>query len=182
MKNKLHILPVLILSLVLLASGCSAPGVAVLPPEPAGSDINVTTGTQPPAATNSIPVTTDPAPAATAPAQPPPSTPAVSTPPYAPPPATPVPVPVEITEEKPTMNIILGTFEPGKLTVAKNTEVVFGDIDHYNYRIFSPGLFDTDLLSEDIFVFIFSEPGTYNVWIDSVQKGETMEGVVIVTE
>ena len=60
MKNKLNILPVFILSLVLLATGCSAAGVAVLPADSAGNDINVTTGTQPPAATTSVPVTTDP--------------------------------------------------------------------------------------------------------------------------
>ena len=181
MKNKSIVLPLILLSsLALLVGGCSVPQfgqVMTLEPELNGN-LDLTTAAVSPVAPpdTTIALTT------AVPVQPAPSTPAVSTPPYTPPPATSVPVPPVITEEKPTMNIILGTFVPGLLTVAQNTEVVFGDIDHYNYRIFSPGIFDTDLLSEGIFVYIFSEPGTYNIWIDSVQKGETLEGVIIVTD
>jgi hypothetical protein len=184
MKNRLYILSVTLL-LVLLVAGCVAPQNSQIMTLEPGPDGNPSTGTSiathAPATIIAPPATT-PALTTTVPAQPAVPTPPVSTPPYTPPPATPVPAPSVVTEEKPTMNIILGTFDPKRLIVAKNTEVVFGDIDHYNYRIFSPGLFDTDLLSEDIFVFIFSEPGTYQIWIDSVQKGETLEGMVIVTE
>ena len=183
-NNKIPLLIVTSLMLSIVAFGCVSPDATTPKPATQNPPLNlngVSVHTTAPTTSASIPpdsATVIAKPPAASTTVPPPS----STADVAPTITTFVGIPIVPVPENPNKMVIRqATFNPKTLTVKKGTQVEFGNLDHYNYIIISEGLFNTILLSEDSFFYIFYNAGTYDVWIDSTQ-GIKLEGTVIVTE